>query len=124
MNLRAAALIALAGGAAGSVGFFLRAGQQTPRPLLVMMFIWVISPYLALVWAHVASRRWSAPARAALHVVMLVVALGSLAVYAGDAAWPRKAQPAFFYVAVPPACWLLGAIVVPLAAMMARRRAR
>ena len=52
-RLCAAALIAVVVGAAGSVGLLLRAGQRTPRLLLVLMTIWVLSPFIALVWANV-----------------------------------------------------------------------
>jgi len=40
--LRAAALIAVVAGAGGSVGLMLRAGQRTPRLLLVLFVIWVL----------------------------------------------------------------------------------
>ena len=55
---------------------------------------------------------------------MLVIALGSLAIYADDARGHRRPQAAFVYVAVPPASWLLLGVVVPIAAVMARRRTR
>ena len=121
--LRTAALIAVVAGAAGSVGLMLRAGQRTPGFLLVIFLIWVLSPFVLLVWATAVSTPWSVPTRAALYVVMLVVALTSLAVYGADAVWPRKSQPAFFYVIVPPASWLLlGG--VPIAALISRRQSR
>ena len=123
-RLRAAALMAVVVGAAGSLGLFLRAGQRTPRLLLVLMAIWVFSPFVVLVWANVVSKRWSVLTRATLYSVMLVVALGSLAIYGNDALRPRKAQAAFVYVAVPPASWLLMAIVVPIAAIISGRRSR
>lgn len=121
---RAAALLALVGGAAGTVGLFLRAGQRTPRSLLAIMAIWVLSPFVALVWAHVVSKRWSVLTRETLFGVMLVVALGSLALYGADALWPRKAQAGFVFVAVPPASCLLIAIVLPLTALISGRRSR
>ena len=55
---------------------------------------------------------------------MLFVALTSLAVYGADAVWPRKSQPAFFYVLVPPVSWLVSAIVVALAALISRGQSR
>ena len=118
------ALIAVLVGSVGSLGLMLRAGQHTPRLLLFAMALWVLSPFVILGWAHVVSKRWSELTRAALHGVMLIVALASLAVYGADALWPRKAQPAFFYVLVPPVSWLLTAIVVSSAAWVSRRRSR
>ena len=123
-RLRTAALIAVLAGAAGSVGFFLRAGQRTPRLLLLLMAIWVFSPFVALVWANVVSKRWSVLTRATLYSVTLVVTLGSLAIYGDDAFGHRRAQAAFVYVLVPPASWLLIAIVVPIAAFISGRLSR
>ena len=40
-------------GAVGSVGFLLRAGQRTPRLLLVLFVLWVLSPFMAVVLADV-----------------------------------------------------------------------
>jgi ABC-type transport system involved in multi-copper enzyme maturation permease subunit len=121
--LRAAARIAMLIGAAGSLGFMLRAGTRTPRFLLVLFVIWVLSPFIALAWATTAALGWSALTRTTLYLVTLIVALGSLLVYALDAVGPPRAKPAFVYVVVPPASWLLLAIVVPLAAFVSRRRA-
>jgi hypothetical protein len=122
--LRRVALISLVVGAMGSAGFFLRAGQRAPRLLLVMMALWVFSPFVALIWTDIVSKRWPVLTRAVLYGVMLAVALGSLAIYGADALWPRKSQAAFVYVAVPPASWLLSAIALWAAALISRRRKR
>ena len=121
-RLRSATLIALLAGAAGSFGFFLRAGRHTPGFLLVIMAAWVMSPFAALVWAHVVSEGWPRQTRAALSGVMLVVALGSVAAYAADAVWPRRSQPAAMFVLIPPVSWLMSVVVVTTAALIARRR--
>ena len=120
-RLRVAALIVVLAGAGGSFGLMLRAGQRTPRLLLAVFVIWVLSPFMALVLAHVVSKRWSVLTRATLYSVMLVVTLGSLAIYGDDALGHRRAQAAFVYVIVPPASWLLIAIVVPIAAFISGR---
>ncbi len=126
--LRRGALIALAVGAAGSVGFLLRAGQRPSRLLLMIMGLWVLAPFAALVLADVASKRWAVLAQAltqaTLYSVMLVLTLGSLAVYMDDAVRPRQAQAAFVFVVVPLASWLLMAIVMPIAVFLSRRRSR
>jgi hypothetical protein len=122
--LRAAALIAVVAGAGGSVGLMLRAGQRTPRLLLVLFVIWVLCPFLALVWATVVSKPWSVLTRATLYSVMLVVTLGSVAIY-GNAAWrPSGTKPAFVFVVAPLGSWLLIATVVPIAALISRRLSR
>ncbi len=123
-RLRAAALIAVVVGAAGSVGLLLRAGQRAPRLLLILMAIWVLSPFIALVLANVVSKRWSSLTRATLYGVMLAVTLGSLAIYGDDAMGHRRAQAAFVFVLVPPVSWLLIAIAVPIAAFISGRLSR
>jgi hypothetical protein len=120
--LRAVALVALVTGAVGSVGLMLRAGRSTPRLLLVLFVIWVLSPFVALAWANMASKRWSALTRATLYCATLVITLGSLAIYANPARRPTGSANAFVFVAGPPASWLFMAIVVPTAALISRRR--
>ena|SRR5437867_12776959 len=123
-RLRAAALLAMPVGAAGSLGFMLNAGRRTPRFLLVIFVFWVLSPFVVLAWAHMISKRWSGVTRTALYIVMLFVTLGSLAIYWNDAVRPPRAQAARVYVLVPPTSWLLIALVVPTAALISRRRSR
>ena len=123
--LRAVALIALVVGATGSLGFMLRAGQHTPRLLLVLFTIWVLSPFVALLWANMVSKRWSVVTRVTLYCVTLVITLGSLAIYGElvDLRPPGSANT-FLFVAVPPITLLLITIVVPMAAFMSGRSSR
>ena len=120
--LRALALIAVLAGAVGSVGLMLHAGRRNPSRLLLVLFaLWVLSPFLALLLASVVSKRWSVLTRTTLYGVMLVLTLGTLAIYGYVALGPPRAQTAFVFVVVPPASWLLIAIVVPIAAQISRR---
>lgn len=121
--LRATALIAVLVGGTGSVGLMLRAGHP-PLFLRVLFVIWVLSPFVALAVAHMASKRWSVLTRATLYWVTLVIALGSLAIYRDPAMRPAGSANAFVFVVVPPASWLLMAIVVPVAELVSRRRSR
>ena len=118
--LRSTALVALLAGAAGSLWFLFHASQHPPQFLLFLFVIWVLGPFVALGSAELLSRRWQVPTRATLYVAMLLMALGSLSAYGADAAWPRKAQPAFMYVLVPPVSGLLSAIAVAIAAFISR----
>lgn len=118
--LRAVALLAVVAGAVGSLGFMLRAGRRTPRFLLVLFVIWVLSPFAALAWANIVSRRWSILAQETLYCVTLVVTLGSLAIYGGLVLPPAGSPAAFVFVLVPPVSWLLLA-TVPIAAWISRR---
>jgi biotin transporter BioY len=109
-------------GAVGSIGFLFHASHRTPRLLLALFVLWVLSPFVIGVLADAVSRRWSVLTRATLYGVMLVVTLGSLAIYLDDALKTRKAQAAFVFVAVPPASLLLIGIAVPAAALVSRKR--
>jgi hypothetical protein len=121
--LRAAARVAVVAGAMGSLGLMLRAGRGTPRLLLVLFVVWVVSPFVALGWANMVSERWSVPARTTLYYVTLVITLGSLVIY-GFGLAPAGSARAFSFVAVPPGSWLLMAVALPIAAIVSRRRSR
>lgn len=118
--LRAAALVAVATGAAGSLGFMLMAGHP-PLFLRVLFAIWVLSPFAVLVAAHAASARWSRPTCTTLYSLMFAVTLVSLGIYGTVALSPPRPQEAFVFVVVPPASWLLTAVALPLAARLSRR---
>ena len=123
--LRAASLIAMLAGAVGSVGLMLYAGRHNSSRLLLVLFaLWVLSPFVVLAFAKAVSNRWSALTGATLHIVTLFLTLGSLAIYGYVALGPPRARPAPFFVIVPPASWLLIAIVVSIAALISARTAR
>src|ERR1700694_3419608 len=82
--LRAAALTAVVAGALGSLGLVFWVGHRNPsRVLLVLFAIWDLSPFVALVLADIVSKRWSVITRSTLYGLMLILTLGSLALY-GD----------------------------------------
>lgn len=120
--LHGVALIALVAGATGSLAFMFRAGQRTPRLLLLLFTIWVISPFVALFWINIVSKRWSIRTRIMLYCVMLIVTLGSLAIYGEliDVRPPGSAN-AFLFVAVPPASLLFIMMVIPTVAFLSGR---
>jgi len=123
--LRAAALVALVVGAMGSLGFMFRAGQHTPRLLLILFTIWVLFPFVILFWMNTISKRWSVLTRVTLYCVMLIVALGSLAMYGQ---WinvrPAGSANAFLWVIVPPASLVFIMIIVGIAALVSGRLSR
>jgi hypothetical protein len=123
--LRAAALIAVLAGAVGSIGLILHAGRRNDSRFLLLLFaLWVLSPFIVLVLANVLSKRWTVLTRATLYSVTLVLTLSSLAIYGDVALGPPRAKTAFVFVVVPPASWLLIAIVVPIAALISGRPSR
>jgi hypothetical protein len=123
--LRVAALIALPAGAAGSIGLMLRVGHRNPSRILLALFtLWVLSPFMALLFANVFSKRWVVLTRATLYSLMLVLTPCSLAIYGEVAFGPPRAQPASAFLLVPLASWLLIATVVPIAAFLSGRLSR
>jgi hypothetical protein len=122
---RSAALGAVPAGAVSSVALMLHAGRHNHSRLLMVLFaLWVLSPFVILVAASVVSKRWSMLTQAALYTVMLVLALGSAAIYGYIALGPPSEKIAFAFVVVPPASWLLTAVVVVIAAFFSGRRSR
>ncbi len=118
---RRTARTALAIGAAGSLALMMYAGRHNPSIVLILLFTgWVSSPFVALAVADRWARRWQPASRAAFYGVMFAVSLGSLLVYAFDALRPRP-QAAFFYVLVPPTCWIIGAVILAIVALLGRR---
>jgi hypothetical protein len=122
--LRAAALVAVVIGAVGSVSLMMRVGHRNPSRLLLALFlIWDVSPFVGLVLAVMVSKRWSVITRATLYGLMLIVTLGSLALY-GDVVLRPRPQPAARFLLVPLGSWLLMTIVIPIAALVSGRLSR
>jgi hypothetical protein len=123
--LRAAALIAVIAGAVGSLGLMLHTGRRQRSLILIGLFtVWELSPFVALVYAHMVSKQWPALTRATLYSLMLVLTLASLAIYGDVALGPPRPKPASVFLLVPLASWLLIAIVVPMAALISGRLLR
>jgi hypothetical protein len=120
--LRTATLVASLTGALGSLGLLFHASRTRPPLLMALFVIGVLSPFVAIVFTRVVSRRWTVPTQVTLCIVTLVIALSSLAVYLNDALRPRRAQAAFVYIVVPMASWLVLAIVIPVAVFISRRQ--
>ena len=121
--LRGAALMAVLAGAVGSFGLMLHVGRRQRSVILIGLFtVWELSPFVALVCAHMVSKHWPVLTRATLYSVMLVLTLGSLAIYGDVALGPPRPKPAFAFLVVPLVSWLLIAIVLPIAALISGRR--
>src|SRR6476659_10648073 len=90
--LRTSALVAVLVGAAGSVGLMLWEGRRNEsRMLLIFFALWVLSPFLALGLACIASKRWSSVSRTTFHVVTLTFTLATLAIYGNAVVGPSRA---------------------------------
>jgi hypothetical protein len=119
--LRPVALIAAVVGAVGSVGLMVWVGHRNPSRLLLALFvIWDVAPFIALAGANKVSNRWSILTQATLFSVTLVISAASLAIYANVAFGPPRPTPAFMFLVVPPASWVMLTIAVSIAALISR----
>ncbi len=123
--LRTVALIAAVVGGAGSVTFLLQAGSRNSALiLLVVLFsIWVLSPFIVLLWAIFRSTRFPETTRSTLYGATIGLAFASLAIYSRliDVK-PAGSPNTFLFVAVPPASWAVIAIVMSIATMRSRKQ--
>src|SRR6266699_2019354 len=94
-RLHRAAVVAAVVGAAGSVALTLYAGRNNNLPLLMVLIAgWVFAPFFGFAVASRISNRWSQGTRAALDVLIIVIAIASLTIYARDALGPAHAKRA------------------------------
>src|SRR5258708_23956171 len=114
LNGRASLIVVFAGGG-GSLVFLLGAGRRTPPLLLLLFVLWVMSPFIALAWATLASKRWSVVTRSTLYILTLVLTLGSLAIYGAVTMGIARAKPAAVVLLLPLPSSLLTATVGPRA---------
>ena len=123
--LRALAMIAVLVGAAGSFGLMLRVGRRNPSLILLVLFtVWVLSPFVALLWANVVSKWWRVLTPATALSLTLVLTLVSLAIYGRVAFGPHIAQPASAFLMVPLASWAVIVVVIFLSRRLSKRDER
>jgi predicted dienelactone hydrolase len=120
--LSGAVLLLPVAGAVGSVALLLCAGHRSDSAILLLLFaIWVLSPFVALAIANRASKRWAVSTRVALHSVILILTVGSLAIYGNAVSIPADSRHAFPFLIVPLGSWLLMTTVILMAALMSRK---
>lgn len=111
------ALVIVVAGAAAALGLMLRVAHPPPT-LLALFTIWVLSPFVALGFASAGTAGFAPVSAARRHTVLLAVVAGSLVIYGGVVPMPAGTHPAFPYLMVPLASW----IVIVLAHLYAGRR--
>ena len=100
-------LVVVLAGAVGSVAMTFHAGHNNKSLLLPLLFVaWVLSPFVALVMANLASGQWKITARKAFYVLALFITFGSLFAYNGMFS-PAGTKNAFVFLAVPFLSWAL-----------------
>lgn len=121
-----AARMALMVGAAGSVAIMLHVGHRNnstiPLILLVLFTGWVLSPFVALLLAERIGKRRQALAPTTLHRLMLILTLGSLAMYGYVALRAPRPKPAAVFLLVPLGSWILVGAVFAIAAFQSSRQ--
>jgi hypothetical protein len=117
--LHSAALIALSIGAVASIVFMFQVGGGSVI-LLAVFAVWVLAPLAALFGAEMYAKGWSSRSRTTLDVVALIVAVASPLVYGSVALGPPRPQPAFYFMVVPAASWLLMVVSLTIAAVTSR----
>ena len=123
--VRVAAMNASVAGAVGSFGLMLWVGRQNPSWILLILFtIWVLSPFAALLIVNIVSHRWGVIVRATIYCVTLALTPSSLAIYADVVLRPPESTPAFRFLVVPLASWLVLTIAVSIAVLISRRPSR
>jgi hypothetical protein len=123
--IRRVALTTVLAGAAGSTALMLHAGRRQRSQILILLFgIWVLSPFIAALFAASASKRWAAATQVMFCVWTVALSLGSLAIYGGVAFEYVNAKIGFVFLVVPLASWLLFGVVLGAAALISVKAAR
>ena len=121
MTIRKAALITAVVGGLLSVLLMIHAGRYNmPALLIVLIGMWVLLPYDALMMGNVLSPGWSEATRVTLYRMTFLVTLVSLAIYASVAFGPPRPKPAFFFVIIPP----LSLALIGISLLIAKRKSR
>jgi len=122
-TLRAAAISLMLAATVTSVALTLYQGRHNSSLLLVTLFaLWVASPFVGAVLANRVAGAWEATARKVLYVVMLILAVGSVAVYCDVVFGPPRPQSASYFLMTPLLSWLLVAMPIAVGAKGAHKR--
>jgi hypothetical protein len=123
--LQRAAMIGAAIGAVSSLALMFRAGRHQKSLILFLLFaIWVVSPFVGLVWANLISKRWLPLARVMLYGVTVALALACPAIYADVALERTTLKVGFVFLVVPFVSWLLIGVLVSIAFLSSRKASR
>ena len=110
--MRTISFAVLLAGIAGSLAFVLYNGRNNKSVLLIVLFvIWVLSPFVQLLFTNKASETWKDGIRKALYSLILFITILSLVGYSGVLR-PAGTRPAFVFQIVPLISWVLIAILL------------
>ena len=89
--------------------------------ITALFIVWVAAPFVLLWVADRASKHWPRLVNTTLSWLMLLVACVTLAAYVRRIVRPPAAQAAFVFVLVPPMSWLVIALALGIAFLIAKR---
>ena len=126
-GLRTFAAAAAVIGAIASVVMLVYVGNRTAsnraQPVvMVLIAIWVLSPYVLLVAGNALSKSWSQLSHNILYWTMVAVAMTSLFAYIPAGMGPIRPKPAAPFVLTPPLQWILIVVALLVAARTGRRK--
>jgi len=102
-------------GAVGSLYFMLSASRKQNSIILLALFTaWILSPFVGLFISNKITGRRTAPARASLYWLMVILTISSLVAYSGAFNTPET-KNAFIFLIFPLISWFLIAIVFLIA---------
>jgi hypothetical protein len=120
-----ATITGVAIGAATSLALMLRAGRHQRSIVLILLFaVWVLSPFVALVYAHLNSKQWLTSARTMLYGLTVAVVFTCPAIYADVAFGRTTLKVGFVFLVVPFLCCVLIGFLVCIALFSSRKESR
>jgi hypothetical protein len=119
--LRTTARTILLIGSVGSLYFMFRIGSNQKSILLLGLFtIWVLSPFVGLLFAKRLSRHWTDKMSTWLYWTIIILTVASLTVYSGILTLSQT-PPAFNFLFIPFLCWLVILTILLFANRQSRR---
>jgi hypothetical protein len=104
--LRIISLVIVTAASLASLIFTIRAGHRNKSVILILLFaIWVLSPFVTMAVAGVASVCWSNINRVRLYILMTLMSLISLGAYSGVLS-PHGTKTAFVFLIGPFLSWV------------------
>jgi hypothetical protein len=120
-NLRKVSLISCFVGLTVSVALFLIVRQQAPFLIIILFLGWLSAPPVAFLLGHYISKNWAERTRRSLYLANILTTPIALSIYLYQTIWPRQTTPAFYWVAVSPAVFSIGLIVIGVSLLTAKK---
>jgi hypothetical protein len=108
--------------ALASLYFMGLASQHQQSIFLISAFtLWLLLPFVGLLWIHKMAATWPLRQKTQLQWIMVIVAISSLIVYAFRLK-PQNAKPAFTFLVFPFVSWVIIIIFLSILRMTSGRK--